>query len=374
VLATAARAATATGRWAVANERPVPLEWFQGLTHGFGGDSRFFVGVFEGVTRTDAGLEQQLRNPAVIPPAIKARYGFNHIGDPTFDRRGGGRILLPLECYTPGASNDGNTCGRGGIGVLDPVTLQWRRLILLDARDIRKAMWAEMSPDGRLLWTSSGPSLLAYDIADLSPAHAAPATPIRPVRVVPAGGPVAGMTGAAFRGRRLFISGSMRSGELGLWSIDVDADGLGKPRLEATLPVDAEAEGLDVLPTGDGLLHWLLSPFAPGGRAPTYGPGHSEIVSLVPRSASTLSLHVLRGSSRTIAVDVRLQLGDRAYPVAGAMVRAAGDRGRTDAHGSVTLHTDVARDRPVVVTAVKHQLRGRLAAPGVPARRPEFTG
>jgi hypothetical protein len=326
----------------------VPLEWFQGLTHGRAG-ARFLVGIFEGVTRTDARLRQQARNPAAIPAEVKAQYGFNHIGDPAFDRAHGA-VLLPLECYVPGAPNGGNTCGRGGIGVLDPVTLRWRRLILLDSRDIAKAMWAEVSPDGRLLWTSSGPDLLAYRTADLSPAHAAPAAPIRPARRIAGAVPPGGITGAAFSGRRLLLAGS-GPGSVRVWS--VDTGGAGARRLELALPINAEAEGLDVLPTGDGLLHFLLTPFTAG--PPTYGSGHSEIVSLVPRAQAQLRLRVLRRASR-VEARVTLDLGGDVRPVAGAVVSAAGAHATTDARGSADLRVPDPRRR-VVVRARKAQLK-----------------
>ena len=77
-------------------------------------------------------------------------------------------MLLPLECFTPGAPNGGNTCGTGSIGVADPRTLAFRYYVKLDPAEIAKAMWVESSPDGRLLWTSSGSDLLAYRAADVS--------------------------------------------------------------------------------------------------------------------------------------------------------------------------------------------------------------
>jgi hypothetical protein len=364
-----AAAAIATGRWVVSNERPVPLEWFQGLTHAPGG-SRFFAGVFEGVTRTDAALRQRVRAEAAIPAEVKAQYGFDHIGDPTYDRAEGGRLLLPLECYVPGAPNGGNTCARGAIGVLDPVTLAWRYLVPLDQSAIAKAMWAEVSPDGALLWTSSGSDLLAYRTADVSAANAAAGAAIRPVRRVAGAVPPRGIAGGAFDGRRLLLS-EPGAGELRVWSVDVD--GAGARRLEATLPVAGEAEGLDVLPSGDGLLHWLVSPFAPGGRAPTYGTGHSEIVSLVPRSQARLNVFVIRRFPARITAHVTLASGAAARPVAGALVQAGGRRGRTDGRGAVVLRARVPAHRRIVVTARKQQLRGRMVAPAL-QRHARFTG
>ena len=119
----------------------------------------------------------------MIPPDVHASEGYNHIGDISWDRAEGGRVLLPLECYVPGGPNGGNPCLHGSIGVADPGTLQWRYYVKLDPAEIPKAMWNEVSPDGTLLWTSSGGDLLAYRAADISLANAAPAhAPIHSVR------------------------------------------------------------------------------------------------------------------------------------------------------------------------------------------------
>ena len=79
-----------------------------------------------------------------------ATEGYNHVGDIGHQ---GGRVLLPLECYTPGGPNGGNTCGTGSIGVADPATLAFQYYVKLDSAEIAKAMWVEASPDGKLLWT-----------------------------------------------------------------------------------------------------------------------------------------------------------------------------------------------------------------------------
>ena len=41
----------------------------------------------------------------------------------------------------------------------------------LDPAEIPKAMWAETSPDGKLIWTSSGDDLLAYRSSDVAAAN-----------------------------------------------------------------------------------------------------------------------------------------------------------------------------------------------------------
>ena len=48
---------------------------------------------------TDLELREQARNANLLPLAVTASEGFNHLGDPTFT---GGRLILPLERYTPG--------------------------------------------------------------------------------------------------------------------------------------------------------------------------------------------------------------------------------------------------------------------------------
>jgi hypothetical protein len=264
-------------RWRLARADAVPLVYFQGLTHSPGG-SLFFDGITVGVYRTDRHLRQQAANPDVIPPDVAAQ-GFNHIGDLTYDRREGGRLLLPMECFVPGAPNGGNTCGRGAIGVADPVTLQMRYVVALDPADIPKAMWAEISPNGRLLWTSSGDDLIAYRTADLVAGRAAPP---RPVRRLAGAVPPSGVTGAAFFHGRLLLAGQ-DTGTLEVWSVDVRHRG--RARLEIELPgVRAESEGLDVVRARGGVLHWLLSPFPPGGGTPTFGAGHSELLTFAPRA------------------------------------------------------------------------------------------
>ena len=232
----------------------MPLSYFQGLTHSAGG-AWFFDGITVGLFRTDRDLVQKTDNPSALTPDLTS-LGFNHIGDLTWDAREGGRLLLPLECYVPGQPNGGNTCGRGAIGVADPATLKLRYAVGLDPADIAKAMWAEVSPGGSELWTSSGRDLLAYDVASIAPG--APAPP-RPVRRLAGAVPPSGVTGAAFYRGRLFLAGQ-DAGALQLWSVDVT--GATPPVLELELPgVAAESEGLDVLDARGGVLHWLLSPF-----------------------------------------------------------------------------------------------------------------
>jgi hypothetical protein len=351
-----AGAATAPDRLRLADARAVPLEYFQGLTHDAAG-ARFFDGPVVGLYRTDRALRRRAAVGDVIPPAVASAFGFNHVGDIGFapSLRG---VVLPFECFTPGAPNGGNTCGQGGLGVADPATLALRYVVALDPVDVAKAMWAEVAPDGALVWTSRGPDLIAYRTTDVSAANAAAGVRIRPARVLRGAVPRSGVTGAAFLDGRLLLAGQ-ETGPLEVWSLDLRT---GARRREAVLHVAGESEGLDVLDDGHGLVHWLVTPFDPRGRAPTYGAGHSELLSFVPSADARLRAVVtparLRaGRSTTIRVRVTLRIAGRVHAVARATVRAAGRSAPTDARGVARLQVRRARPGVVRVRVTKQRLR-----------------
>jgi len=147
---------------------------------------------------------------------------------------------------------------------------------------VRRAASAALLGIGRLVWTSSGPDLIAYRRADVSAANAAAGVRIRPVRRLRGAVPRRGITGGAFVRGRLLVAGQ-QTGRLELSSVDVRS---GARRREAVLRVAGESEGLDVMADGHGLVHWLVTPFAPRGRPPTYGTGHAELLSFVPRACA----------------------------------------------------------------------------------------
>jgi hypothetical protein len=255
------------GRWILTGYSSVSFSYWQGVTSPPGARSVFFSGLSRGLYRTDSSLVEQAALDPAIPPTVFAAEGYNHVGDISWDRGEGGRVLLPLECYTPGAPNGGNTCGTGSIGVADPATLAFRYYVKLDPAEIAKAMWVESSPDGRLLWTSSGRDLLAYRAADVTAGRAAPAgAPLRAVRRLAGAVPPSGVTGAAFQRGRLFVAGA-RGTTYQVWSVDVAS---GTRRLEIELPnVQGEAEGLHSMRLMNGELHWLIAPLA---AAPSFPP------------------------------------------------------------------------------------------------------
>ena len=263
------------GRWTLTGTTSLPIVYYQGVT----ADPQrnlYFDGVFVGLYRTDPALTETARNDDVIPPEVHLREGYNHIGDISWDAREGGRVLLPLECYVPNGPNNGNPCLTGSIGVADPRTLQWRYYVRLDTGEIPKAMWNEVSPDGQLLWTSSGDDLLAYRTADVTEAHAAPAhAPIHSVRRLKDAVPPSGITGATFVGGRMLVAGQ-GGGPFRVWSIDLAT---GARRLEIEREIIGESEGLVSASVKGGTLQWLIQPYNEEQRPPTYGPDHATLLS-----------------------------------------------------------------------------------------------
>jgi hypothetical protein len=278
------------GRWDEKDRSSVPLYYYQGVTSDQA-KNLYFDGVDFGLYKTDSQLKELARHDDEIPPQVHTGEGYNHMGDLTWDAAEGGRVLLPLECYYPypGAPNSGNTCGfgadgkpeggTGSFGVADDDTLDWKYYVKLDERDIPKAMWAEVSPDGTLVWTSSGKDLLAYSTADIKPANAAPAGPkLRPVKKLAGAVPPSGITGAAFDGERLLVAGQDGGGPFQVWSIDLTT---GARQLEIERVVVGESEGLDTVDALGGSLHWLIQPYNEQ-NIPTYGVTNGTLLNFVP--------------------------------------------------------------------------------------------
>jgi hypothetical protein len=320
-----------------------PIEYYQGVTSD-PGRQLFFDGRFVGLYGTTAALKETARVPNAIPSTVASTEGYNHIGDLTWDAAEGGRLLLPLECFSPGLPGGPNTCGTGSIAVADPATLAWRYYVKLDPVDIKKAMWAEVSPDGTLLWTSAGNDLLAYRASDISASNSAPgAAPIRPVQRLPGAVPPSGITGATFHQGRLFVAGQ-GTGAFQVWSIDVAT---GARQLEVERQFSGESEGLAVFRALGGLLHWQIQPF---GRMPTFGIGGGALLHFVP--AGTLRLR-LRVSPRLVTVGVARRFtfrasfssGGRKAKVAGARIRFAGRTVRTGENGRARLRVRLSRGR-----------------------------
>ena len=343
------------GRWRATGVSRIPLEYFQGMTSDPRG-ALWFDGVFIGLYRADANLQQRRRNDVVIPAEVTAREGYNHVGDLTWDAREGGRILLPLECFYPGRPGGANSCGTGSIGVADPGTLRWRYYVKLDPAEIPKAMWAEVSPDGRLVWTSAGADLLAYRTGDVTRARAAPgAAPIRAVRRLAGAAPTTGITGAAFYGDRLLVAGQDDT-LFRVWSVDLAT---GARRLEIERTIVGESEGLDVVDALGGTLHWIITPFDPAGRPPTYPlPGNAllHFVSRTPRDRLRLAAEPGR-----VVVGRRTRVTFKAtahgVAAAGAVVRFRGQLERTSTAGVARFTVALRRPGQYLARATRADLR-----------------
>ncbi len=340
------------GRWTLTGWSSVPNSYWQGVTSAGPGKPLFFSGIFTGLHRTARSLRQTASVDPVIPPTVFAIEGYNHVGDIGYQ---GGRVLLPLECYTPGGPNGGNTCGTGSIGVADPGTLAFQYYVKLDPAEIAKAMWVEASPDGKLLWTSSGSDLLAYSAADVNAANGAPGGPaIRSVRRLAGAVPPSGVTGAAFFRGRLLLAGAQGT-TYQIWSVNLTT---GSRRLEVELPrVEGEAEGLTQIPLLGARLHFLVAPLA---AKPTFGPS----VGLVHFTTGRWAGRGLRVSARatgeqTLRPRVNVTVRRRGRPVAGAVVNVAGKRAETNARGRAVVRPVLGVPGTFAALARDGRLRGR---------------
>jgi hypothetical protein len=352
LLASAPASARDPGRWTLTGFSSVPNKYWQGVVTPGQGKPLFFSGVFTGLHRTSANLRETGTFDPVIPASVLASEGYNHVGDIGYQ---GGRVLLPLECFTPGGPNGGNTCGTGSIGVADPATLTFQYYIKLDPAEIPKAMWVEASPDGQLLWTSSGPDLLAYNSADVTPANAAPAAaPIRAVRRLPGAVTPSGVTGAAFYRGRLFLAGAQGT-TYQVWSVDVTT---GARRLELELRnVQGEAEGLTQVPLLGSRLHFLVAPLA---AKPTFGPTVGLLHFAPGRWAGRgLRVGATAGRQRSLRPRVTVTVRRAGLPVEGATVSVAGFRARTNARGRALVKPVLGVPGSFAAMAQKGSRRGR---------------
>ena len=276
-------AAPALAGWNLNGTSSASVAYNQGIT--FQAPGTFF---FDGVSstsnsalyRTTSTLSRTASNLAVIPPT---KEGYNHAGDLSFDPVGG-RLLLPLECYYP-SSSPSNTCGSGAFGVVDPMTLSFLYYVRLWTPQIQKAMWAEITPDGRWIFTSSGTHLLAYKAADVNQQRA------DNQRAGVWGGlggtdlgavlPTGNVTGGAFyvdplSGVLRLLVALDRGGSFQVVSYGTGTDPSGAPVLLSSTPTlettvvqsssNSESEGLAITgalngsyPLG-GVLHWQMLP------------------------------------------------------------------------------------------------------------------
>ncbi|HEX8066412.1 MAG TPA: hypothetical protein VF520_07785 [Thermoleophilaceae bacterium] len=386
VLLPAAAHAADPGRWTETGLSTIPLYYYQGVTSD-PARRLFFNGVYSGLYRTDPLLAETARNDDVIPPEVRAREQYDHIGDVDWDAREGGRVLLPLECYYPRAAPDNsedpnNTCRTGAIGVADPETLRWRYYVKLDPAEIPKAMWAEASPDGKLLWTQSRQDLLAYDMDDVSERNAAPgAAPIKAVRRLRDARPPSGITGAAFAPDGTFyVAGQDAPEGFQVWSIDLQT---GARRLEIEREVVGESEGIDFFDGLGGTLHWLIQPYNEES-VPTYGVANGTLLHFVPRGATASTpaarparirlaaapRHLRSGRATRMAFVARARIAGRLERVNGARVTLGGRSTTTDRKGRASMTVAIHRAAVHRARATRADLRaGKANVRVLPRRR-----
>jgi hypothetical protein len=327
------------GRWLLTGASSVPDDYWQGLTSDPSDSRLFFIGPSQGLWQTTPELVQTAGVSKAIPTAVKQSVGYNHIGDPTWLDGEGGRIVLPMECYNP-AQDPSNTCGKGAFGIADPGTLAFRYYVQLDPKFIPKAMWAETSPNGKLIWTSVDNDLLAYRASDVTQANAAPLGPmLEPVKTLPGAVPPTGVTGAVFRHGNLLIAGESNH-DYEVWSVNTKT---GARKLKIEQHFCGESEGLDLFSQLGGRLHWILAPSDDSGCKLTFGPT-SALLHFVRRPArqrydvnlTHLVLGVSSGSNETQVSATIKVTRDGSHPVHGATVRFADGRARTG-HGGVGI-------------------------------------
>jgi hypothetical protein len=232
------------GRWKLVSTTSIRIFYYQGMTNDDQGHF-YFDGIDNGLWKTDSSFNQLAGSTPYIPAAVAARDKYNHIGAIAYSKTAG--VLLPMECY-----NGTNCANTGAIGVADPTTLAWKYEVKLDPATIKKAMWAAVSPDGALLWTSSNSNLLAYRMSDISPAHSWPAHPaIKPVKILKNAVPGSGVDGGAFFDGRLYLAGTIGNVHQ-VWSIDTSN---GTRRLEISRSIVGEQEGIDFFSQDGGTVH-----------------------------------------------------------------------------------------------------------------------
>jgi hypothetical protein len=353
--ASALPSASDPGIWQLKSATTISFTYWQGISSvtGSADPALLFTGIAEGAYRTNSKLKQTAGTGNEIPAAVKAAEGYNHIGDGSFDQSEGGRFLLPLECYYPGAG--GNTCKTGAIGVADPKSLAWRYYVKLDPAAIAKAMWVEMSPDGKNAWTSSGDDLLAFRSSDISAKNAAPSgSIIKPARTLSGAlKGLGGVTGAVFWRGKLLVAGQ-KGGEFQINSINTAS---GAVKLEAAQTLSGESEGLDIVPVAGGLLQWQIMPVSNTGPATYVQP---TLMSFLPVKPVALKLSARADGRKATIVTVTAGAGE---PIPHAAVKLGSARAWTGRDGTARLNVATPKKRTTLSATLTGTRGGLLRLP-----------
>jgi hypothetical protein len=154
--------------------------------------------------------------------------------------------------------------------------------------------------------------------------------------------PPSGITGAVFVGGRLFLAGES-GGVYQVWAVNT---GDGGRQLEIETQICGESEGLDVIPTLGGDLHWLIALSDPRGCQLTFGPGNA-LLHFVPKpTRQRFAVKVLNVSSSSIpgtvtAIVHATRAGN--LPVRRARVGFAGGTARTGKRGLAIVSAKLER-------------------------------
>jgi hypothetical protein len=354
-VASATPSASDPGIWRLKSATAISFTYWQGISSvtGSADPALLFTGIAEGAYRTNSKLKQTTGTGSEIPAAVKAAEGYNHIGDGSFDQSEGGRFLLPLECYYPGAG--GNTCKTGAIGVADPKSLAWRYYVKLDPAAIAKAMWVEMSPDGKYAWTSSGDDLLAFRSSDISAKNAAPSgSPIKPARTLSGAlKGLGGVTGAVFWRGKLLVAGQ-KGAEFQINSINTAS---GAVKLEAAQTLSGESEGLDIVPVAGGLLQWQIMPVSNTGPATYVQP---TLMSFLPVKPVVLKLSARADGRKATIVTVTAGAGE---PIPHAAVKLGSARAWSGRDGTARLNVATPKKRTTLSATLTGTRGGVLRLP-----------
>jgi hypothetical protein len=167
------------------------------------------------------------------------------------------------------------------------------------------------------------------------------------------------VTGAVFEGDRLLLAGES-DGTYQVWSVDTRT---GKRRLKLEMKVCGESEGLDIIRTLGGTLHWLIAPSDPGCTL-TFGPT-SALLHFAPtpgRRGLNVEVPSVRVGTLPGRVRAKVRVRRRGRPVAGARVSLAGASGVTNRRGTVVLWPPL--ELPGRYAALARQ-RGRYGLSGL---------
>jgi hypothetical protein len=173
--------------------------------------------------------------------------------------------------------------------------------------------------------------------------------------------PPTGITGAVFWKGQLLLAGS--SGDVyDVWSVNTRT---GERRLAIQKRICGESEGLDLIPTQGGSLHWLIAPSASGCHL-TYGPS-SALLHFIRRPADErYRVQVTNVDAPSIPGEVKATVHAtvQGQPLRNTRVTFAGGAARTDNHGIATVTTTLeqpGRFSALARTGAKYGLSGLVS-------------